>query len=96
MLEKLAIATLNYGYKENKWYQYMRDVFVSSIRDYAKRINVDFILMNNNNNRFIGTWNQLQFLDYLSYYDRIAYIDGDCYIPKYCYHNFLIMYQQII
>ena len=44
MLEKLAIATLNYEYKENKWYQYMRDVFVPSIRDYAKRINVDFIL----------------------------------------------------
>ena len=96
MLEKLAIATLNYGYKENKWYQYMRDVFVPSIRDYAKRINVDFILMNKNNDRMCDTWNQLQFLDYLKYYDRIAYIDGDCYIPKYCYHNFLIMYQQII
>ena len=88
MPEKIAIATLNYGYKENKWYKYLRDQFIPSIRDYAKRINADFILMNNNNNRFIGTWNQLQFLDYLSYYDRIAYIDGDCYIPKYCYHNF--------
>lgn len=65
-------------------------------RDYAKRINVDFILMNKNNDRMHNTWNQLQFLDYLKYYDRIAYIDGDCYIPKYCYHNFLIMYQQII
>ena len=87
-MEKLAIATLNYGYKKDKWYKYLRDQFIPSIRDYAKRINADFILMNNNNNRFIGTWNQLQFLDYLSYYDRIVYIDGDCYIPKYCYHNF--------
>lgn len=88
MLEKLAIATLNYGYEENKWYQYMRDVFVPSIRDYAKRINVDFILMNKNNDRMCDTWNQLQFLDYLKYYDRVMYIDGDFYIPKYFTYNY--------
>lgn len=87
-MEKLAIATLNYGYKEDKWYKYLRDQFIPSICDYAKRINVDFILMNDNNGRFTGTWNQLQFLDYLNYYDRIVYIDGDCFIPKFFRYNF--------
>ena len=88
MSEKLAIVTLNYGYEENKWYKYMRDVFVPSIRNYAKRINVDFILMNKNNDRLVDTWNQLQFLDYLKYYDRVMYIDGDFYIPKYFTYNY--------
>ena len=83
MQEKQAIITLNYGYETNMWYKYMREVFIPSIRDYAKRINVDFILMNNNNSKYYNTWNQLQFTEYLDYYDRVMYIDGDCYIPKF-------------
>ena len=81
MQEKQAIITLNYGYETNAWYKYMREVFIPSIQQYAKRINVDFILMNNNNEKYYKTWNQLQFMDYLDYYDRVMYIDGDCYIP---------------
>ena len=88
MQEKRAIITLNYGYKTNIMYKYMREVFIPSIRDYARRIQVDFILMNNNNSKYYDTWNQLQFMDYLDYYDRVMYIDGDCYIPKYFYCNF--------
>lgn len=88
MQEKQAIITLNYGYKTNMWYKYMRDLFIPSILQYAKRINVDFILMNNNNSKYFDTWNQLQFLEYLDYYDRVMYIDGDCYIPKLFRHNF--------
>ena len=88
MQEKQAIITLNYGYNKNMWYKYMREIFIPSIKDYAKRINVDFILMNNNNNKYFDTWNQLQFLEYLDYYDRVMYIDGDCYIPKLFRHNF--------
>ena len=88
MPEKIAIATLNYGYNKNLWYKYMRDMYIPSIRSYSKRINADFILMNNNNDRFIDTWNQLQFIEYLNYYDRVMYIDGDCYIPKYFNYNF--------
>lgn len=88
MQEKQAIITLNYGYEINAWYKYMREVFIPSIKDYAKRINVDFILMNNNNNKYYNTWNQLQFMDYLDYYDRVMYIDEDCYIPKLFRYNF--------
>lgn len=88
MQEKQAIITLNYGYETNAWYKYMREVFVPSIQQYAKRINVDFILMNNNNEKYYKTWNQLQFMDYLDYYDRVMYIDGDCYIPKLFRQNF--------
>ena len=88
MQEKQAIITLNYGYETNAWYKYMREVFIPSIRDYARRIQVDFILMNNNNNKYFDTWNQLQFMDYLDYYDRVMYIDGDCYIPKLFRYNF--------
>lgn len=88
MQEKQAIITLNYGYEINAWYKYMREVFIPSIRDYAKRINVDFILMNNNNSKYYNTWNQLQFMDYLDYYDRVMYIDGDCYVPKFNKLNF--------
>ena len=66
----------------------MREVFIPSIKDYAKRINVDFILMNNNNSKYYNTWNQLQFMDYLDYYDRVMYIDGDCYVPKLFRSNF--------
>ena len=88
MQEKQAIITLNYGYETNAWYKYMREVFIPSIQQYAKRISVDFILMNNKNNRFYDTWNQLQFTEYLDYYDRVMYIDGDCYIPKLFRQNF--------
>ena len=88
MQEKQAIITLNYGYETNAWYKYMREVFIPSIKDYAKRINVDFILMNNNNSEYYNTWNQLQFLEYLDYYDRVMYIDGDCYISKFNKLNF--------
>ena len=88
MQEKQAIITLNYGYETNMWYKYMREVFIPSIKDYAKRINVDFILMNNNNSKYYNTWNQLQFMDYLDYYDRVMYIDGDCYISKFNKLNF--------
>ena len=95
MQEKQAIITLNYGYNENMWYKYMREIFIPSIKDYARRIQVDFILMNNNNNKYYNTWNQLQFLEYLDYYDRVMYIDGDCYIPKTFYYNYFNKVQQI-
>ena len=88
MIEKQAIITLNYGYETNIWYKYMRKVFIPSIRNYSKRIHADFILMNDNNDRYFHTWNQLQLLEYLDYYDRVMYIDGDCYIPKTFRYNF--------
>lgn len=66
----------------------MRNYFIPTIKEYAKRVKCDFILMNDYNARFYKTWNQLQCLEYLRYYDRILYIDGDIYIPKKNHVNF--------
>ena len=82
MKEKQAIITLNYVKNNDELYILLRQICVTSIRDYARRMNVDFVLMNNNNNRYDGTFNQLQCLDYLDYYEKILYLDGDCYVPK--------------
>ena len=86
---KQAIITLNYVKNNDELYTLLRQVCVTSIRDYARRMNVDFILMNNNNDGYDGTFNQFQCLDYLDYYDKIMYIDGDCYIPKFFNTNIL-------
>ena len=82
MQEKQAIITLNYIINNDELYSLLRQVCVPSIRAYAKRMNIDFILMNNNNNIYNSKNKQLQCLEYLNYYDKILYIDGDCYIPK--------------
>lgn len=82
MKEKQAIITLNYVKNNDELYILLRQICVTSIRDYARRMNVDFVLMNNNNDRYDGTFNQLQCLDYLDYYEKILYLDGDCYVPK--------------
>ena len=88
---KQAIITLNYVKNNDELYTLLRQVCVTSIRDYAKRMDIDFILMNNNNDRYDGTVNQFQCLEYLDYYDKIMYIDGDCYIPKLFNINILDM-----
>ena len=82
MIEKCAIISLNYIINNDELYTLLREICVHSIMKYAKRMSVDFILMNNNNNEYQGTSNQLQCIDYLFYYDKILYVDGDCYIPK--------------
>lgn len=82
MKEKQAIITLNYIINNDELYSLLRQICVASIRDYAKRMDIDFILMNNVNSRYDRTSNQLQCLEYLDYYDKIMYLDGDCYVPK--------------
>ena len=78
---------MNYVKNNDSLYLTLREICVTSIKEYAKRLSVDFILMNNNNDRYDNKWNQLQSIEYLKYYDRIMYIDGDCYIPKYFNKN---------
>ena len=81
-MNKYLIISLNYINNNNELYTLLRQVCIPSIKDYAKRMNIDFVLMNNNNAKYIGTGNQLQCIEYLDYYDKIMYLDGDCYIPK--------------
>src|SRR5574344_904363 len=77
-----AIITLNFGYKDNFYYRFLKDHIVPTIKDYANRIDTDFICMDRKPEKYNGTWNQLQFLEYFDIYDNIMYIDGDCFIPN--------------
>jgi hypothetical protein len=75
---KTAIITLNFG--ELKFYKFLLDFAIPTMKDYADRIGSDFILMKDKPEKYNGTWNQLQCLEYLDYYDRICYFDGDIFI----------------
>lgn len=79
---KYAVITLNFILNNDELYSLLRQVCVPSIRAYAKRMRYDFILMNNNTDKYTFKTKQLQCLDFLDYYDKILYIDGDCYIHK--------------
>lgn len=79
---KNAVITLNYNYKTNLYYDFLRRKVIPTIESYAYRIGADFICMDNKAEKYYKTWNQLQFIEYFDTYDKICYIDGDVIIKE--------------
>ena len=79
---KNAVITLNYNYKTNLYYDFLRRKVIPTIESYAYRIGADFICMDNKAEKYYKTWNQLQFIEYFDVYDKICYVDGDVLIKN--------------
>ncbi len=79
---KECICTLHYNLNNSKYYKFLYDYAIPTIRDYANRINKDFIILDPDFNRYNGIWNQLRCFDLLDKYDRVLYIDGDHFIEN--------------
>ena len=79
---KNAVITLNYNYKTNLYYDFLRRKVIPTIESYAYRLGADFICMDNKAEKYYKTWNQLQFIEYFDAYDKICYVDGDVLIKK--------------
>ena len=78
---KFAVVTIAIGDK----YQKMGEITHPRIKQYADKINADFIIIDKQKiSNTTPHWEKFQLLDFLSQYDRILFLDTDVLIRKNC------------